>query len=85
VAPATPAGTFGVVRGVSEHAQGCTGKLRYAAFQAARAVARFIRRSDRASHVEAYHCRHCHGFHVGEDDRRLSKRAANAAHRAAGA
>jgi hypothetical protein len=55
---------------VGDHAQGCTGKLRYAAFSAARRVARYIRQRDEASRVHAYHCQHCHGFHVGEAPRR---------------
>lgn len=68
---------------MSEHAQGCTGKLRYAAFCDARNVARFIRRQDEAARVQAYHCRHCHGFHVGEQERRRARRRARHALRMA--
>jgi len=48
------------------HVVGCTGKSRFTRFgQAERAAVR-RNRKDGGSHLEAYHCRHCHGFHVGE-------------------
>lgn len=46
---------------------GCTGKRQFARFgQAARAAKR-RRRMDGGAHVEAYHCRHCNAFHIGEN------------------
>jgi site-specific recombinase XerC len=48
------------------HLVGCTGKRAFARFcQAARAAKR-RNRNDGGAHVEPYHCRHCHGFHIGE-------------------
>ena len=48
------------------HKVGCTGKRQFARFgQAARAAKR-RRRMDGGAHVEAYHCRHCNAFHIGE-------------------
>lgn len=48
------------------HKIGCTGKRQFSRFgQAARAAKR-RRRHDGGAHVEAYHCRHCNAFHIGE-------------------
>jgi hypothetical protein len=47
---------------------GCTGKRRFICFGHARRAAKRRNRHDQ-SHLEAYHCRHCGGFHVGESRR----------------
>lgn len=47
---------------------GCTGKKRFAGFGMAHKTARRINGRDQGAHVEPYHCRHCHGFHVGENN-----------------
>lgn len=45
---------------------GCTGKRAFARFSQATHVAKRRNRKDGGAHVEAYHCRHCDQFHVGE-------------------
>jgi hypothetical protein len=47
------------------HVAGCTGKTRDRTMRVAQRVARFIRREDDQAYVHAFHCRACHGFHVG--------------------
>lgn len=47
---------------------GCTGKKHFNRFNKASTVAQRMNRRGNGAHVEAYHCRHCHGFHVGEAD-----------------
>jgi len=44
---------------------GCTGKKQFDKFSQADKAAKRRNRSDNA-HLEAYHCRHCGSFHVGE-------------------
>lgn len=59
---------------------GCVGKRRFSTFEAASAVARRQNRG-RGERIQPYHCRLCHGFHVGEglgrksDDRKRLTRA----------
>lgn len=48
------------------HKVGCTGKRPFARFCQDDAAAKRRRRKDGGAHVEAYHCRHCDAFHVGE-------------------
>lgn len=45
---------------------GCTGKLQIDTFKRASDRAAKMRKRDGGAHVEAYLCRHCHKFHVGE-------------------
>ena len=49
----------------------CIGKERFMSATLARQIAR--RRAKRGKPVEAYHCEHCGGFHIGQrhGDRRL--------------
>ena len=49
------------------HKVGCTGKRQFARFCQADKAAKRRRRLDGGAHVEAYHCRHCNGFHIGEN------------------
>jgi len=58
------------------HIIGCTGKIRFQSFFIARTSARKLNQRSKGAHVEAYHCTHCNGFHVGEnrDYRRKDKR-----------
>lgn len=58
------------------HVTGCTGKKHFTRFALARAAAKRSNRHDHGRHLEAYHCRHCNGFHVGESrqDKRADKR-----------
>jgi hypothetical protein len=51
---------------VTEHVVGCTGKKRFISFRTASRAAKRLRQRDDEAHTEAYHCRHCAGFHVGE-------------------
>lgn len=48
------------------HVTGCTGKKRFTRFGTADQAAVRMRRNDDDAHVEAYHCKHCNGFHLGE-------------------
>jgi hypothetical protein len=48
------------------HKPGCTGKKHFAKFGQAATVAKRRNRCDGGAHLEAYHCRFCNGFHVGE-------------------
>lgn len=48
------------------HKTGCTGKRHFSRFAQAAKAAKRRRRMDGGAHVEAYHCRHCDGFHIGE-------------------
>lgn len=48
------------------HVVGCTGKKRFVRFGTADRAATRMRRNDDESHCEAYHCKHCNGFHLGE-------------------
>lgn len=49
--------------------RGCTGKVSFGTFaKAARAARNIRRRYDGADRVAAYHCQHCNGHHIGEDD-----------------
>jgi len=48
------------------HIAGCTGKRSFERFHQAAVAAKRRRRMDGGAHVEAYHCRHCNQFHVGE-------------------
>jgi hypothetical protein len=52
---------------------GCTGKAVFIRFDQAERAATRRNRKDGGAHVEAYHCRHCHRFHVGEN-RQYGKR-----------
>lgn len=45
---------------------GCTGKRSFTQFTLADQAATRRNRKDGGAHVEAYHCRHCNSFHVGE-------------------
>ena len=49
-----------------QHKTGCTGKRQFARFAQAAKAAKRRRRLDGGAHVEAYYCRHCDGFHIGE-------------------
>lgn len=46
---------------------GCTGKRSFDRFSLADKAAKRRNREDGDAHVEAYHCRVCNQFHVGED------------------
>lgn len=48
--------------------RGCTGKVAFGTFAKAARAARNLRRRIDSSQVAAYHCLHCNGYHVGEDD-----------------
>jgi hypothetical protein len=49
-----------------EHKIGCTGKREFGTFCQAKRAAKRMNRAHEAGHLEAYACRHCHRFHVGE-------------------
>ena len=49
-----------------EFKTGCTGKKEFQTFCLASASAKRLNRRDGDTHVEAYHCRCCNRFHVGE-------------------
>lgn len=50
---------------ITDHKPGCTGKKPFGTMQAARRRAKIMRRKyDKP--LEAYHCRHCRAFHIGE-------------------
>ena len=49
-----------------DHHAGCTGKKQFLRFTQADQAAKRRRRLDNGAHVEAYHCKHCNSFHVGE-------------------
>lgn len=48
------------------HRAGCTGKKAFPLFDLAAKAAKRRRSHDGGAHVEAYHCRVCRQFHVGE-------------------
>ena len=48
------------------HKVGCSGKRQFAKFCQAARAAKHRNRTDGDAHLEAYHCKHCQGFHVGE-------------------
>ena len=48
------------------HKAGCTGKREFGTFTQAKRGAVRLNRRDQGAHVEAYHCKFCHRFHVGE-------------------
>ena len=48
------------------HKIGCTGKSAFSTFARADFRAKRLRQNRDTAHVEAYHCRHCHQFHIGE-------------------
>lgn len=48
------------------HVTGCTGKKRFVRFGTADRAAKRMRQNDDEAHVEAYHCKHCNGVHIGE-------------------
>lgn len=50
-----------------EFVPGCTGKKAFARFTQAEEAAKRLNRRDGSAHVEAYHCKHCNGAHVGEN------------------
>jgi hypothetical protein len=45
---------------------GCSGKKHFTRFTLANKAAARRNRRDGGAHLEAYHCRNCNGFHVGE-------------------
>jgi hypothetical protein len=45
---------------------GCTGKRSFARFDQASRAAKRRNRKDGGAHLDAYHCRKCNTFHVGE-------------------
>lgn len=51
---------------IDGHKVGCTGKKHFAKFGHAERAAKRCNRRDGRAHVQAYHCRNCNGFHVGE-------------------
>ena len=51
------------------HKNGCTGKASFTTFARADLRAKRMRQRKESAHVEAYHCRHCHRFHIGEAPR----------------
>ena len=51
---------------MTDHVVGCTGKKRFIRFSTAKRAAKRLRQNDDQAHTEAYACRHCVGFHVGE-------------------
>lgn len=50
----------------TDHKIGCTGKQQFERFTQAAKVAKRRNRMDGGAHLEAYHCTHCNGFHIGE-------------------
>jgi acetyl esterase/lipase len=60
---------------MTAHIVGCTGKVRLTGFRQARQAAKRLRQKDNGAHVEAYACKACHGFHVGES-RNYGKKSA---------
>lgn len=48
--------------------RGCTGKVAFGTFAKAARAAQSLRRRQDDAHVAPYHCQHCNGYHVGEDD-----------------
>ena len=51
---------------MTQHKAGCTGKKAFSTFTKAKRGAQRLNRRDSGAHVEGYHCKHCHRFHVGE-------------------
>lgn len=50
--------------------RGCFGKVAYATRdEANRARSKLIQRGDQFRGLNAYHCRHCAGFHLGRNKR----------------
>lgn len=50
-----------------DHYAGCSGKVKFATYKQADRSAKVMRQNhERGCHVEAYHCKHCQHFHVGE-------------------
>lgn len=52
---------------MTRHFAGCTGKKSFERFNQAENAARRRNRHDGDAHLEAYHCRHCNRFHIGEN------------------
>jgi hypothetical protein len=55
--------------------RGCGGKRAYESFTVAERMAKRTNRGREDAHVEAYHCRHCNHFHVGENTRYAQRRS----------
>lgn len=55
-----------MIKATPLHVVGCTGKKAFATFCQAKRAAKRMNRVHDDGHLEAYACRHCHRFHVGE-------------------
>lgn len=51
---------------LANYKTGCTGKKTFVKFHQAERAAKRRNRKDGGAHLEPYHCRFCHSFHVGE-------------------